>query len=258
MATKRARHKKRFSINDYDFDQQSYDKPRLVPVHPIKSNNFKLKTISPLTKNQKLTFDAFDEGSHLMLHGTAGTGKTYLSLYLTLNELLNRKNQQEKIYIVRSLVPTRDMGYLPGDLKEKAKVYEAPYQAICNELFGRGDAYDILKQKNIIEFVSTSFLRGITLNNCYVLVDEFSNCSFHELDSVITRIGRNCRVIFSGDFRQSDLTREQERSGIRKFMQIIQNLSGICYVEFQKEDIVRSKFVSDYIVAKEQYESSAG
>lgn len=257
MAAKRAKNRKRLVLHDYDRYEDNYDKPRLVSVHPIKTHNFKLKNISPLTGNQKLTFEAFDNGDHLMLHGIAGTGKTFLSLYLALNELLNHKQAQEKIYIVRSVVPTRDIGFLPGDQKEKSKVYEAPYQAICNELFGRGDAYEILKAKNIIEFMTTSFIRGTTLDNCYVIVDEFSNCNFQELDTIITRVGRNCRLIFCGDFRQSDLSREQERNGLRRFMHIIRDMKGISYVEFDRDDIVRSRFVREYILARDRFESAA-
>lgn len=254
MSTKRTKNRKRLVLHDYDAYQDTYEKPRLVSVHPVRMHNFRMKGVSPLTANQKLTFTAFDSGDHLMLHGIAGTGKTFLSLYLSLNELLNRKQLQDKIYIIRSVVPTRDMGFLPGDQKEKMKVYEAPYQAICNELFGRGDAYEILKSKNIIEFISTSFIRGTTLDNCYVIVDEFSNCNFQELDTVITRVGKNCRLMLCGDFRQSDLTREQERNGLKRFINIIRQMSGITYVEFQREDIVRSRFVRDYIIAKELLE----
>ena len=258
MATKRLKNRKKFILHNNDGYPDHYEKPKLVSVPSIKSQHFRINKVSPITSNQKLTFEAFNRGDHLMLHGLAGTGKTFLSLFLALNELLNFKQAQEKIYIIRSVVPIRDMGFMPGNQKDKTRVYEAPYQSICNELFGRGDAYEILKQKNIIEFVSTSFVRGITLNNCYVLVDEFANCNFHELDTIITRTGRNCRLIFSGDFRQSDLTREQERSGIRKFMHIIENLSGFSYVDFQKEDIVRSKLVRDYIITKDRYETRAG
>ncbi len=164
----------------------------------FNSPNFNLKRVHPLTDNQKKTFDAFHSGKHLMLHGMAGTGKTFLSMYLAIKDLIGGTSEQEKIYVIRSVVPTRDMGFLPGSQKEKMKVYEAPYYAICSELFERGDAYDILKQKNAIEFMSTSFVRGTTLNNCYVIVDEINNMTFHELDSVITRIGKNCRVIFCG------------------------------------------------------------
>jgi phosphate starvation-inducible PhoH-like protein len=218
----------------------------------FNSPNFNLKRVHPLTDNQKKTFDAFRSGKHLMLHGMAGTGKTFLSMYLAIDDLMSGTSEQEKIYIVRSVVPTRDMGFLPGSQKEKMKVYEAPYYAICNELFERGDAYDILKQKNAVEFMSTSFVRGTTLNNCYVIVDEINNMTFHELDSVITRIGKNCRVIFCGDFRQSDLTREQERNGLKEFMKVIDRLSDFEYIDFLEADIVRSKLVKEYIIARQK------
>ncbi len=218
----------------------------------FNSPNFNLKRVHPLTDNQKKTFDAFHSGKHLMLHGMAGTGKTFLSMYLAIKDLIGGTSEQEKIYIVRSVVPTRDMGFLPGSQKEKMKVYEAPYYAICSELFERGDAYDILKQKNAIEFMSTSFVRGTTLNNCYVIVDEINNMTFHELDSVITRIGKNCRVIFCGDFRQSDLSREQERNGLKEFIKVIDRLSDFDYIDFLEADIVRSKLVKEYIIARQK------
>lgn len=217
----------------------------------FKSPNFNLKRVRPLTENQQRTFAAFDAGKHLMLHGMAGTGKTFLSMYMALNSLMEEETNYEKIYIIRSVVPTRDMGFLPGSQKEKMKVYEAPYQAICNELFERGDAYDILKQKNAVEFMSTSFVRGITMNNCYIIVDEINNMTFHELDSVITRIGKNCKVIFCGDFRQSDLTREQERNGLKEFMKVIDKLSDFEYIDFLEQDIVRSRLVKEYIIARQ-------
>lgn len=225
----------------------------LINNRPLfNSPNFNLKRVHPLTDNQKKTFDAFHSGKHLMLHGMAGTGKTFLSMYLAIKDLIGGTSEQEKIYVVRSVVPTRDMGFLPGSQKEKMKVYEAPYYAICSELFERGDAYDILKQKNAIEFMSTSFVRGTTLNNCYVIVDEINNMTFHELDSVITRIGKNCRVIFCGDFRQSDLSREQERNGLKEFMKVIDRLSDFEYIDFLEADIVRSKLVKEYIIARQK------
>lgn len=224
----------------------------LINKPTFSSPNFNLKRVHPLTENQKKTFEAFQRGKHLMLHGMAGTGKTFLSMYLAISDLMSGTSDQEKIYVIRSVVPTRDMGFLPGSQKEKMKVYEAPYYAICNELFERGDAYDILKQKNAIEFMSTSFVRGTTLNNCYVVVDEINNMTFHELDSVITRIGKNCRVIFCGDFRQSDLTREQERNGLKEFMKVIDRLSDFEYIDFLEADIVRSKLVKEYIIARQK------
>jgi phosphate starvation-inducible PhoH-like protein len=193
----------------------------------------------------------------LLLHGIAGTGKTFISLYLALQDVTNNANDYNKVVIVRSVVPTRDMGFLPGNHKDKAKVYEAPYYIVANELFGRGDAYEILKQKNLVEFISTSFIRGTTLNDCVVVVDEIGNMTMHELDSVITRCGKNCKVIFSGDFRQSDLTREQERNGLKDFMRILDRMKSFEYVEFDENDIVRSGLVKEYIIAKDRLKITA-
>lgn len=218
----------------------------------LKSQNFNLKTIHPLTENQRIAFEAFDAGKHLMLHGMAGTGKTFIALYKAIDALMENEGVQKKIYIVRSVVPTRDMGFLPGNQKEKMKVYEAPYYAICQELFDRGDAYEVLKQKNAVEFISTSFVRGITMNNCYVIVDEVNNMTFHELDSVITRIGKGCRVMFCGDFRQSDLTKDQEKNGLKDFMRVIGRLNDFVHVDFLEQDIVRSKLVKEYIIARQK------
>jgi phosphate starvation-inducible protein PhoH len=214
---------------------------------------FEMKKIEPLTENQKISFEYFEKGKNLMLHGIAGTGKSFISLYLALREIMDNKNSQyKKIVIVRSVVPTRDMGFLPGSNKEKAKVYEAPYYAICTELFGRGDAYDILKQRNMVDFISTSFIRGITLNNCIIVVDEIANMTLHELDSIITRVGKNCRIIFSGDFRQSDFTKEHEKNGLTEFMKIISRMKSFAFIDFKQEDIVRSGLVREYIIQKDK------
>jgi phosphate starvation-inducible protein PhoH len=213
---------------------------------------FKMEEIDPLTDNQRITFDAYEDGKNLMLHGIAGTGKTFISLYLSLRELLSEDSQYKKIYIVRSVVPTRDMGFLPGSASEKAKVYEAPYYAICTELFGKSTSYDALKQKNLIEFISTSFIRGITLNDCIVIVDECQNATSHELDSVITRVGKNCRIIFAGDFTQSDFVHERDKNGVTFFMKVIKKIKSFEFVEFTKEDILRSDLVKDYIIEKDR------
>lgn len=217
----------------------------------IPKTNLKIRTIKPLTDNQQKTFDAFDEEKNLLLHGLAGTGKTFVSLYLALDEILNGTTNYSKIYLIRSVVPTRDIGFLPGTTKEKVKAYEAPYYAICTELFGRADAYEILKTRGIIEFVTTSFIRGMTLNNGIIIVDECQNMTFHELDSVITRIGNKCKIILCGDFRQSDLN-NKEKSGIIDFMGIIERMKCFEYVEFQEEDIVRSGLVKQYIITKDR------
>jgi phosphate starvation-inducible protein PhoH len=215
----------------------------------VQRNNLSLKHFEPLTANQRLTFQNFNN-KNLMLHGMAGTGKSFISLYLSLKEVIKTDSVYKRVVIVRSVVPTRDMGFLPGNNKEKTKVYEAPYYAICTELFGRGDSYEILKSKGIVEFISTSFIRGVTLNDCIIVVDEIANLTLHELDSVITRVGKNCKIIFSGDFSQSDFTREQDRNGLKDFMRIIERMKSFEFIEFNENDIVRSSMVKEYIISK--------
>jgi len=209
-----------------------------------------LLTFNPITENQQKTYDAYKEDKHLLLHGIAGTGKTFLSLYLALEEVLDPSTVYDDVFIVRSVVSTRDIGFLPGDEQEKVSIYEAPYRSICRELFGIRDSYDALKQQNNIKFMSTSFIRGITINNAIVIVDECQNLNFHELDSIITRIGKNSKIIFCGDYTQTDLTRENDKRGILNFMKIIKSLKEFETVEFMIEDIVRSDFLKSYIIAK--------
>lgn len=205
--------------------------------------NLELQEIEPLTKNQVV---AFESTKNLVLHGLAGTGKTYISCYLAFDDMI--KGDYDKLVLIRSAVPTRDIGFLPGNEKEKASVYEEPYKDICIELFQRGDAYQILKTKGLVHFMTTSFIRGVTLRNATIIIDECQNMSFHELDSIITRVGEGCRIIFCGDFRQSDLA----KNGLREFLRILKVMDSFDVVDFQVEDIVRSSFVKNYIIAKER------
>jgi len=208
-------------------------------------NNFQLLDIIPLTVNQRKTFEAFHAGKNLFLHGVAGTGKTFISIYLSLKEL--EKQNYERIIIYRSTVPSRDMGFLPGNVREKTRVYESPYQGIFQRLYNRGDAYEVLKQKGLVEFESTAYIRGITIDDAVVIVDESQNLNWQEIYSIVTRMGNNCRIIICGDYRQTDLTKEQ--SGILKLSQIIKRMDEFAPVEFEIEDIVRSPFVKKFIMA---------
>lgn len=214
--------------------------------------NLGMFDIKPLTVTQEDVFHAYNDDMNLMLHGVAGTGKTFLAMYLALRDVLSGHDQKKKIFIVRSVVPTRDMGFLPGNQKEKARAYEAPYFTICNELFGRGDAYETLKSKNIIEFITTSFVRGITLDNSIVIVDECQNMAAMELHSVMTRIGQNTKILFCGDTRQDDLTseRKKEESGLAEFMKILKRMKSFDFIEFGENDIVRSDLVKEYIITR--------
>lgn len=209
-----------------------------------------LNSITPLTQKQKDTMSAYRKHKNLLLHGIAGTGKTFLGLGLAFEEVLDPSNKYNSIVIVRSTVPTRDMGFLKGDDKEKIAVFEAPYAALCTELFGINDAYECLKAQGAVQFISTAFIRGLTLNDCVIIVDEFENLNFHELDSIITRMGKNCKIIFCGDYTQSDFVKTNERSGCIDFMKILQDMKRFDFIEFGVDDIVRSDTVRDYIIAK--------
>lgn len=213
-------------------------------------NHFELKKINPLTPTQEELFSCYKQGYNLMVHGYAGTGKTFVSLYLALNEILTTNSTYDKIIIIRSVVPSRDIGFLPGSIKEKIQVYEEPYREICDNLFGRGDGYDILKMKGLIQFTTTSFLRGTTFNNAIIIVDETNNMTFQEIDTVMTRLGTNSKIIFCGDYRQTDLNKPYDKEGIRQFMCITDKMPSFKHIEFQKEDIVRSPVIKSYIITR--------
>jgi phosphate starvation-inducible protein PhoH len=208
-----------------------------------------IRRIKPLTDNQAEAIRAFTENKNLLLTGSAGTGKTYIALALALRQTLNRANSPSKVMIVRSAVPTREIGFLPGSLDEKIEIYYAPYEDIVNDLSPGG--WDKAIGMNLIKLESTSFIRGSTWDDVIVIVDEIQNMSFHELDSVITRLGINSRVIFCGDYYQSDLLKEKERDGVRDFVSILKKISNFTHIEFTSEDIVRSDLVREYIIAKE-------
>jgi len=210
-----------------------------------------LLQFDPITLNQEKTYAAWDEGYNLVLTGTAGTGKTFNALYLALEDVLDKDTDYDKLIIVRSMVPTRDMGFLPGTKAEKEDAFTTPYKNICCELFGDKASYNKMLIGGQIQFESTSFIRGTTFDNAIIVVDEMQNLNFHELDSVITRVGRSTKIIFSGDYKQSDFKYEDEKQGIVKFLQIVEQLKNFEIINFGWEDIVRSDFVRDYIMTKE-------
>lgn len=227
---------------------------RQMKRKPINSGY--LTQIKPLTPSQERVFDAFSKQKNLYLYGAAGTGKTFIGMYLALQEILNEKSSYDKLYIVRSLVPTREIGFLPGDHDDKAELYQIPYQNMVRYMFKMPDdasfdmLYANLKAQETISFWSTSFLRGTTLDNSIVLVDESQNLNFHELDSIITRLGVNTKIIFAGDAAQTDLVKTNERNGILDFMKIIQGMDEFEMVEFGIQDIIRSGLVKSYLINK--------
>lgn len=215
-----------------------------------------LKTFEPLTSNQKLFYDAYKRGDYFIaLHGVAGTGKTFIALYKAIEEVMDKSNPFNKIIIVRSAVSSREVGHLPGDLDEKTEIYKQPYQQICRTLFGRPDAYQRLEEQHYIEFISTSFIRGMSFDDAIIIVDEMQNLTYEEIDTVMTRVGYRSKIIWCGDYRQTDLNKKKnDMSGILKFFDIAQHMSAFTRIEFTPDDIVRSSLVKEYILAKLRYE----
>ena len=240
---------------------QAYLTPTPTPtVHKEAKCKVKiadLKDVVPLTDNQQTFFNYYRKGhSALLLHGVAGSGKTYIALFNAFKEILEKDGKYKKVIIVRSAVPSRDIGHLPGDEKEKSEVYMIPYQDICSSLFPRfaDQAWGRLKEQKCVEFMITSHVRGLTLDECIVIVDEAQNMTDMELNSVMTRAGNNTKMIFCGDFRQTDLSKRHDMSGLKKFVSIVEHMDSFRIVEFGVEDIVRSALCKEYIIARMNYE----
>jgi len=231
-----------------------YTSKQMKRKKPI-SNTY-LIDIEPITDNQKKLFESYSAGKHLVAYGTAGTGKTFITLYNALADILDESTPYEKIYLVRSLVSTREIGFLPGDHEDKADIYQIPYKNMVKYMFQMpSDAdfemlYGNLKAQDSIKFWSTSFIRGTTLDNAIIIVDEFQNLNFHELDSIITRVGENSKIVFCGDASQTDLVKTNDRNGIHDFLNILRKMPSFDIIEFGIDDIVRSGLVKEYIIAK--------
>ena len=215
-----------------------------------------LLDIKPITPTQEKVFDAWKNNKHMFLFGAAGTGKSFITMYLALRDILDESTPYNKLYIVRSLVPTREIGFLPGDHEDKANLYQIPYKNMVRYMFEMPDEasfnmlYGNLKAQETISFWSTSFIRGTTIDNSIVLVDESENLNFHELDSIITRLGVNSKIVFAGDAAQTDLTKAHEKTGIMDFKKIIDDMDEFASIEFNVQDIVRSGLVKSYLISK--------
>ena len=220
----------------------------------ISSSN--LIKVNPITEGQKSVFETWKKGQNQFLFGCAGTGKTFISLYLAMQDVLDLKTKYDKVILVRSLIPTREIGFLPGDEEDKAALYQVPYQNMVKFMFEQPNEqafnmlYDRLKNQGSLYFLSTSFLRGLTFDNSIIIVDECQNLNFHELDTITTRVGQDSKIIFCGDFSQTDLLKQNEKNGLHDFLRILEEMQEFNCVEFNIGDIVRSGFVRNYLIQK--------
>ena len=224
----------------------------------ILNQRFMMRQIKPLTPTQGNLFSSYNKGYNLAAIGTAGTGKTMCAMYLALSDVMQRGGY-EKVIVIRSAVQTREQGFMPGSQQQKEAVFEAPYTDIVNDLFGRGDAYQIMKQKGMLEFKTSSFVRGLTFDNAIIIVDECQSMTYHELDTIITRVGESSKIIFCGDTRQDDLEISRNRadvSGLAQFLTVLKRVDSFNTIKFTPADIVRSGLVKEYILAKEQLEAA--
>ena len=219
-------------------------------------NSSSMVSVKPITDTQKNVFETWKKGQNQFLFGESGTGKTFVSLYLALRDIFDQKTKYDKVVLVRSLIPTREIGFLPGDEEDKAALYQVPYQNMVQFMFEMSNEqqfnslYDRLKGQGSLFFLSTSFLRGLTFDNSIIIVDECQNLNFHELDTIITRVGQDSRIVFCGDFDQSDLVKHNERNGLHDFLRILEEMEEFNCSEFSIGDIVRSGFVRSYLINK--------
>jgi predicted ribonuclease YlaK len=245
MVTKKMTARQRVEANE----NEEYRQPSVSNSLKIKLDH--LKTFDALTENQQKFFDAYKRGDYFIgLFGSPGVGKTFLAMYRGLEEVLDRSNPFKQIVVVRSAVQVRDQGFVPGSLDEKMEIYETPYKEISETLFGRSDAWDRLKEQSYARFISTTAIRGISIDDAIILVDESQSMTFHELSSVISRVGHRSKIIFIGDLKQNDLIKSKnDVSGLKEFLNVARHMDEFSEITFTPDDIVRSSLVKSFIVA---------
>ncbi len=237
--------------------KQMIETEPVKPQHGLKMRLDDMLTVQPKTDKQREFFEAYQQGHYFgALSGVAGTGKTYIAFYKALEEVMDRSNPYGKLVIIRSSVQGREMGHLPGDAAEKMNMFTEPYKQIAAEMFKRKDAWDRLVEQGFVEFLSTSFIRGTTFNNAIVMLDESQNCTMHELDTIITRIGHSSKFFLCGDYRQVDLKKRDDKSGLLEFLTILRAMKEFTEIEFSVDDIVRSSLVKNYIIARLNHEDN--
>jgi phosphate starvation-inducible PhoH-like protein len=209
--------------------------------------------IKPKTLNQQKLVYAVRENDLVFAIGPAGTGKTYISVALAVKALKNK--QVKKIIITRPAVEAGEtLGFLPGDLKEKLDPYLRPiYDALFDMVPGEKLKYYM--ENNVIEIAPLAYMRGRTLNNAFILLDEAQNTTPMQIKMFLTRMGPNSKVIITGDTSQIDLPKRQ-KSGLIESIGILKDVEGIGIIELSGKDVVRHKLVKEIISAYDEFDKS--
>lgn len=225
--------------------------PKTGPSNSLKIKLDHMVTIEALTPNQEKFFEIYKRGGYFtFLLGSPGVGKTMIAMAKAIEDVLDKSSTFKQLVVVRSTVSTRDQGFLPGTIEEKSEIYELPYKEIAQTLFNRTDAWSRLKEQGYARFIPSSYIRGISIDDSIVLVDEVQNMTWGELSSIIGRVGHRSKIIFAGDKFQNDLTRQKnDVSGLDEFLRVAKTMDEFEAVYFTPDDIVRSSLVKSFIVA---------
>ena len=227
-----------------------------MPKYINKNNLLPIEAIGPA---QTEAFAKYKENKNLFLTGSAGTGKTFVLLYLAFADVFDDESPYDKVILIRSLLPSRDAGFHSGSLEEKANYYQAPYRQLVKFLFEMQSKdefaalWDLLIEQESVEFQTTSFLRGQTFDNAIIICDEAQNLNFAELDTVMCRVGQNTKIMFSGDEAQTAFINNDDKEGMYNFQGILGEMEECEVIKFGIGDILRSGLCRSYLIAKEQF-----
>ncbi|TDW25478.1 phosphate starvation-inducible PhoH-like protein [Breznakia blatticola] len=233
-------------------DQGKLDKLEKIHKEVINRTNDG-KIIYPKTLGQSYLFKCMREKDIVFATGVAGTGKTYLAVMYAVSLL--KKNDVEKIILTRPAVEAGEsLGFLPGDLKEKVDPYLTPLYDALNDALG-ADSVQRLIDKGVIEIAPLAYMRGRTLNNAFIILDEAQNSTKSQMKMFLTRMGFNSKVVVTGDVTQIDLIKKHD-SGLLSARQVLQNIEDIAFVELTSADVVRNPLVQKIIDAYEKFDEN--
>ena len=224
-------------------------------VQSGRQRNFGKKMLAPKTVNQRRYLEAIERNDLVLGVGPAGTGKTYLAVAMAVSALLSKR--VSRIILTRPAVEAGErLGFLPGTLQEKVDPYLRPlYDALFDMM--ESEKVDKLLERNTIEVAPIAFMRGRTLNDSFIILDEAQNSTTEQMKMVLTRTGFNSKMVVNGDITQIDLP-PGKRSGLIDALDVLRGVEGISFVQFDERDVVRHNLVQRIVKAYERYNEAVG